>query len=440
MYSIRRTVYPLFVPVALILLSSAVIIKWPDLLKQMHDVKELRAVMVIMPFVPYIIFAIGFVMGWRYANAGMILGSFALALSYYGLNYFRSSELPQTVIFDPSVTSALAFLLPLNLAFYSALTKRRIFTAAGILALILLTAQVFAVIFFCHPLSHISSWVMAEIKSLSPAVADKLSIFSSWQGSVLSDHSFFRFEGMPTAPAVAFGLALLFVLVRFVKTSDIRICGFFFGIVAAMLGIIARFSEPAVIFYFFAAGLILVITTVEASFSMAYIDELTALPGRRSLNETLLNLGKKYAIAMIDVDHFKKFNDRFGHKTGDQVLKMIASRLRKTSGGAKTFRYGGEEFTAIFAGKTVEEAVSHIENFREAVGATPFIIRDWKGRRKKKNDRRRKNSSNRKPVKVTVSIGLASPGGGKTDPEKVIKAADKKLYTAKKRGRNRTVY
>ncbi len=396
--------------------------------------------MVIMPFVPYIVFVIGFVMGWRYANAGLILGSFALALSYYGLDFFRSAELPRAVILEQSVTSALAFLLPLNLAFYSALTKRRLFTSAGILALILLTLQVFAVIFFCNPFSRISTRVMAEIKSLSPVVADKLAGFSTWQGSVLTDHSFFRFEDLSTAPAAAFSLAFFFVLVRFVKTSDIRICGFFFGIVAALLGIITRHSEPAVIFYFFAAGLILVITTVEASFSMAYIDELTALHGRRSLNETLLNLGKKYAIAMIDVDHFKKFNDTFGHKAGDQVLKMIACRLRKISGGAKTFRYGGEEFTAIFAGKTVKDAISHIEDFREAVGSTPFVIRDWKRRRKKKNDRRRKNSSNCKQVKVTVSIGLASPGGGKADPEKVIKAADKKLYTAKKGGRNRTAY
>jgi len=426
--------------VALILLSSAAIIKWPDLLKQMHDVKELRAVMVIMPFVPYLVFAVGFVMGWRYANAGMILGSFTLAFSYYGLDYFRSAELSRAVMIGPSITSALAFLLPFNLAFYSVLTKRRLFTSVGIFALTLLMVQVFAVIFFCHPFSHISARVMAEIKSLSPVVADKLSDFSLWQDSFLSDHSFFRFESMPTAPIVAFGMAFFFVLVQFVKTSDIRICGFFFATVAAMLGIITRFSEPAVIFYFFAAGLILVITTVEASFSMAYIDELTALPGRRSLNETLLNLGKKYAIAMIDVDHFKKFNDTFGHKTGDQVLKMIASRLGKISGGAKTFRYGGEEFTAIFAGKTVEDAISHIEDFRKAIGTNPFIIRDWKRRRKKKNDRRRNNSSNRKLVKVTVSIGLASPGGRKTDPEKVIKAADKKLYAAKKGGRNRTVY
>ena len=135
MYSIRRTVFPLFVPVALILLSSVAIIKWPDLLKQMHDVKELRAVMVIMPFVPYIIFAIGFVMGWRYANAGIILGSFALAFSYYGLDYFRSPELPRAVILDQSVTSALAFLLPLNLAFYSVLTKRKLITSTGIISL-----------------------------------------------------------------------------------------------------------------------------------------------------------------------------------------------------------------------------------------------------------------------------------------------------------------
>ena len=121
MYLIRRTVYPLFVPMALILFSSVAIIKWPDLLKQMHDVKELRAVTIIMPFVPYIVFAIGFAMGWRYANAGMILGSFALALSYYGMGHFGSVELPRTVIPNQSVASALAFLLPLNLAFYSGL-------------------------------------------------------------------------------------------------------------------------------------------------------------------------------------------------------------------------------------------------------------------------------------------------------------------------------
>ncbi len=200
------------------------------------------------------------------------------------------------------------------------------------------------------------------------------------------------------------------------------------------------FMPVALIFYFIAAGLIMVVTTVEASFTMAYIDELTGLSGRRSLNETMLNLGKNYVIAMIDVDRFKKFNDTYGHKTGDQVLKMIAARLGKISGGAKTFRYGGEEFTAIFSGKNVEDALSHVENFREAVASAPFVIRSTERSAKRKLGRSKKKASGRKQVTVTVSIGLASPDREMTDPEKVIKAADKKLYKAKKGGRNRTAF
>jgi diguanylate cyclase (GGDEF)-like protein len=245
---------------------------------------------------------------------------------------------------------------------------------------------------------------------------------------------------MSTSAVFAWGLAIFFVLILFLKFKDIRISGFLFTIVAAMLGSTTNSPGSAVIFYFIAAGLIMVVTTVEASFAMAYTDELTGLPGRRSLNETMLNLGKKYVIAMIDVDRFKKFNDTYGHKTGDQVLKMIASSLGKISGGAKIFRYGGEEFTAIFSGKTVKDALAHVEDFRAAVASRPFVIRGADRSSKTKADRSQKTPSNRKQVTVTVSIGLASPGKDMADPEKVIKAADKKLYRAKKGGRNRTAY
>jgi len=173
---------------------------------------------------------------------------------------------------------------------------------------------------------------------------------------------------------------------------------------------------------------------------MAYIDEMTGLPGRRSLEEMMLNLGKKYAIAMIDVDRFKKFNDTFGHETGDQVLKMIASQLGKISGGARTFRYGGEEFTAIFAGKSLENAISHVEEFRKAVESRPFVVRDGERQRRDANHRGKTRILPRNQVKVTVSIGLASPTGFATRPDIVIKAADRMLYHAKKTGRNRTAY
>ena len=440
MYSLKRTVYPLIIPVMLIVLSSATIIKWPDLIRQINDVKEIRAIVAIMPLMPYLVLALGFAMGWRYANAGMILGTIALALSYYGLNFFHSPGLPREVIVHQSVTDALSFLLPLNLALYSVLIKRRLFTSFGILTVLLLAVQILAVIILCDPFNYISLQVSTMIRSLSPLAADKLSDFSRWLGSTLADGSLFNFDGISAAGAAAFGLALLCVLLQYIKSKDIRTCGFFFAIVAALLGVIFKFSEPAIIFYFMAAGLILVTTTIEASFSMAYIDELTGLPGRRSLNEMLLNLGKKYTIAMIDVDRFKKFNDTYGHKTGDQVLKMIASRLGRISGGARTFRYGGEEFTAIFAGKSIEDAVSHVEDFRKAIETTPFDVRGRERRRNNANKRGKKSGFTRKQVKVTVSIGLASPVGQAANPEKVIKAADKKLYKAKKSGRNRTAF
>jgi len=424
----------------LIGLSSAAIMKWPDLMRQINDVKEIRAIVVIMPLMPYIVLALGFIMGWRYANAGMILGTITLALSYFGFNYFRTPGLLREVIVHQSVTDALPFLLPLNLALFSTLIKRRLFTSFGVLAILLLAIQVLAVFIFCHPFSYISLQVSTGIRSLSPQAAAKLADFSKWLGSALAGGSLFSLDGVSTAAATTFGLALVGVLFQFIKGKDIRACGFFFAIVAAILGVVFKSSQPAIIFYFMTAGLILVITTIEASFSMAYIDELTGLPGRRSLDESMLNLGKKYTIAMIDVDRFKKFNDTYGHKTGDQVLKMIASRLEQMSGGARTFRYGGEEFSAIFSGKSVKDALSHVEDFRKAVESRPFIVRDRERHRRKSNNRGKTSVLTRNQAKVTVSIGLASPAEQATNPETVLKSADQKLYKAKKSGRNRTVY
>jgi PleD family two-component response regulator len=106
------------------------------------------------------------------------------------------------------------------------------------------------------------------------------------------------------------------------------------------------------------------------------------------------------------------------------------------SGGARTFRYGGEEFTAIFPGKDAGESITYAEDLRQAIEETPFIVRGKDRRRGRKNNRGSGNPSEQEEVKVTVSIGLASPNEELTGPEKVLKAADKYLYKAKKGGRN----
>src|SRR5207249_5245761 len=117
-------------------------------------------------------------------------------------------------------------------------------------------------------------------------------------------------------------------------------------------------------FYLATGALILIVAVVEASYHMAYQDSLTGLPARRALNEALLRLGGSYTVAMLDVDHFKRINDRHGHDVGDQVLKMIAAKLAQAGGGGNAYRYGGEEFAEIFAGRCSEECLRDLESQR----------------------------------------------------------------------------
>ena len=192
-------------------------------------------------------------------------------------------------------------------------------------------------------------------------------------------------------------------------------------------------------------GAVLLIGVLQDSYNMAYRDELTGLLGRRALDERLTTLGRRYVIAMVDVDHFKKFNDRYGHDVGDQVLKMVASQLNKTSGGARAYRYGGEEFTLLFPGKSVQQAKPHLEAVREVIADYAMALRtDSRPKRSKDGKKQRRATDNKgvrkaraKTVGVTVSIGLAERNDKQRQPEQVIKAADKALYKAKNQGRNR---
>ena len=140
---------------------------------------------------------------------------------------------------------------------------------------------------------------------------------------------------------------------------------------------------------------------------MAYLDELTELPARRALREKFQKIGGSYTVAMLDVDHFKKFNDTYGHDTGDAVLRMIATKMSRVTGGGLPYRYGGEEFAVIFNGKNREDAIPHLEDLRETIANTPFIVDRASSRRK--SDKKVKPTKN-KSVTVTVSIGLLISG------------------------------
>lgn len=184
--------------------------------------------------------------------------------------------------------------------------------------------------------------------------------------------------------------------------------------------------------------LALVAAVAHEAYQMAFLDELTGLPGRRALNERLNRLGRNYVIAMTDVDHFKKFNDTYGHDVGDDVLRMVASQLRKVTGGGTAYRYGGEEFTVLFPGKSLEQCMPHLEALRQSIERYQMALRDKQNRPEDAaQGRQKRGATTSSPfVSVTISIGVAERSGEHREPEEVIKAADEALYRAKGAGRN----
>ena len=159
----------------------------------------------------------------------------------------------------------------------------------------------------------------------------------------------------------------------------------------------------------------------------ALTDVLTQLPNREAWDERLrfeFARWKRYrhptALVVVDIDHFKKVNDTYGHKSGDRVLQLVAQTLRERLRDTDFIaRYGGEEFVILLPETSMEAAVRLINGLREHVAKLPFHFKN-------------------QPVAVTVSAGLA-PLSSAEDPVEVFDLADKLLYEAKQQGRNRVV-
>ncbi|MCZ4296251.1 GGDEF domain-containing protein [Vibrio sinaloensis] len=185
------------------------------------------------------------------------------------------------------------------------------------------------------------------------------------------------------------------------------------------------------------AGILLLVYLLSASYELAFKDTLTDIPGRLALESDLRHLGRRYTIAMLDIDHFKSFNDTYGHDTGDDVLKLVASRLQLVGGRAKVYRYGGEEFTVLFKGKLADEAQDHLELLRASIESYEMTLRNQDSRPKsdKLGSKKRGPKKNQDSVNVTISIGVADSSETK-DVYTVMKSADAALYKAKKSGRN----
>jgi GGDEF domain-containing protein len=408
---VLRAVYRLIVPGGLVLLVSAL---------AMESRMPQGMMASIWHFYPYIIFGVGLLLSAVFNCSRLFFALLVVALSDRALLWLvprlSSAGIPQT-IFD-----AIALLLPLNLLAFSFMRDRGIISSRGRRRVAFIAAQVVFVglIVLIHPLQVRAAGLM--------------------QGEIIPK-GYLEWNHLSQPALLAFILAGIVMLVYLLDRRRPVESGLFWALVTAFIALNAGGASHLSSVYFASGGLILGIAVLETSYTMAYRDDLTQLPSRRALNQALLKVGDSYSVAMVDVDHFKQFNDTYGHETGDQVLQMIASRLADVTGGGKAFRYGGEEFAVIFANKSVDEAYSSLETLRKKIESTPFKVRDAERRERRKKAKKRQvpRLHAKKRVRVTVSIGAASCNGDGRSADEVIQSADKALYRAKSNGRNCTV-
>ena len=362
-------------------------------------------------FYPIVVFGLGFLLALRFQRSRLVFALVILALVEWGLDRTRTGEVGRFA------WQAAAVLLPLNLAAVMLMTERGIFTRIGIARIAVLLAQV--------------GGVYAAAR-YAPSKAEAIVTYQPLPAN------WFTWTPLAQIPLLAFVVGAALIITGMVLKASSAGRAFLWALVAAFLALHSVDTPIAATIFGSTAGLMLVVAVIEASYLMAYQDGLTGLPARRALTEALQRVGGKFTVAMVDVDHFKKLNDRYGHDVGDQVLRMLASRLAKVSNGGRAFRYGGEEFAILFPGDGVEECLPELETLRRGVEESKFTVRRRLQRRRKSAKPNGDGGGRARPqITVTVSIGAAESNGRQDAPEVVVQAADQALYRAKDAGRNR---
>lgn len=372
----------------------------------------------------------GMLLAWRFHSSRIFFALCVLFLSGQAISLFGGTQ--------PSLTSAgiaavhsIAVLLPLNYILIALMQERGFTTGSAGPVAVFLFVEFTIVAIVCRSAETSSALVSGahHLSAIIPLPNYALFLFAAVIVFFITKILHSR---KPADGALLWSLCTSFVWLHFAGS--------------------ARLSS----IYSVTAICVLAVSIIENSYLLAYHDELTSLPSRRAFNDALLRLQDPYSVAVVDIDHFKQFNDSYGHETGDQVLRLVATNLAQVTGGGQAYRCGGEEFTILFPGKTMAEVVNHLERLRVAIEGSEFHMRGndrrqaprgadrrngraTGGRPRNKGHaiRRLTQENTRSSLSVTVSIGVAMPDMEQSTPEVVIEAADKALYRAKANGRNR---
>ena len=391
----KRFFKALAIPVLILVISGLVSVFWSKLVFLLFKLHAFTDIFGFLTVMPYFILSAAAIAGARYNNTGIFFSSVYLIFLFF-LKHLESGEQKSQII----LSNAFFTLSPLFFIFFSLQSRKRFLSGRSLNNFIL----IFTAVFLIYLLGR---------NALSDFFEPNIPIrFKDGFLLILEKMNYFLFSDRYNKDQAIYALRffLIFVgvfwfTVRFYLKHDPDSAGYL-GVIAATMTVFYSAKPENGMIFFSSAGFIFMAALLEASFIKAYVDELTGIGGRRSLEDAMLNLGKKYAIAMFDIDHFKKFNDTYGHEAGDQVLKLVASRLNGAF-GRNAYRYGGEEFTVVFPGKNSKEAFPLLDSFRADLADHKFIIRDTGRKNSSANKRGQEKNSDRKSVVVTASMGVA---------------------------------
>jgi GGDEF domain-containing protein len=388
----------------------------------------------------------GLLLAWRFHSSRIFFALLVLFLAQQATSYFSSGHVSSSGS-GSTVLAMVGLFLPLNFVLLSLQEERGFSSSSVAPSSLFLFVQSVIVAVICRPEPLAAAQHALRHPVLQHAVPAPL----------------------PFPAVLSFAAATIVLLIRFLLFRKPVESGLLWALAASFLAL--RFGGAGRIptCYFAAAAFILAGAIVETSYLLAYHDELTTLPSRRAFHDALTGLEPTFSIAMVDIDHFKRCNDTYGHDTGDQVLRLVASRLARVTGGGQAYRCGGEEFAILFPGKTTADVLEHLEKLRADIEASTLRLRgpdrrleargpDRRNRRPRGRTSIGRTSTGRAAtgrastgrvirelsrtppateISVTASIGVATSKGENYSAEEVVKAADKALYRAKAAGRNR---
>jgi GGDEF domain-containing protein len=371
---------------------------------------------------PYLVLLLGAAISVWFNRGRAFVALASLLIAYAG--YAAALELGVQSFALRAVFTGIAVFVPFNILVATLFPERGVAQHRNYRWLLLAAAEILLV-----------AWIASAGRSNLSGVA--------WRGML--DHWLLRSPPAPLAGRLMFALALVAAIARAWPRGSSHVRPLDVGLAGALVAFFVACewaASPAVFAVFMtAAGVVLLVSILQESHRLAFLDELTGLPGRRALEERLSGLGPVYTVAMVDVDHFKKFNDTHGHDVGDQVLKLVAARLSEIDGGGRAFRYGGEEFAVVFDGTRLDEAYPHLESMRRSIEHYRMAVRGLdRPKDPEAGSKLRAGPATEPPdrtLSVTISIGAAERDAMLTSSGQVVRAADAALYRAKRAGRNR---